>query len=98
VSHSVIDDFGLGSNSQTDIFPEEQVLPVRKVSNIGGAGVQLLKKANQEASDSAPKKIITIQTGRTDLSGAAESDITSRLKKREHTNVDLETLIRQGKE
>jgi hypothetical protein len=35
-SHSVIDDFGLGNNSQTDIFTEEQ--PVRKVSNIGATG------------------------------------------------------------
>ena len=42
------------------MFAEEQ--PIRKVSNIGaGAAVQLLKKANQDASESAPKKVITLE-------------------------------------
>jgi hypothetical protein len=56
-----------------------------------------LKKANQEAVDNAPKKVITFEKNQSSANGA-ESDISSRLKKREHNNVDLETLIRQGKE
>jgi hypothetical protein len=52
-----------------------------------------LKKANQEASDSAPKKVITLEKNQTSSNGA-DNDISSRLKKRDHNNVDLETLIR----
>jgi hypothetical protein len=56
-SSNIMDDFGVANNNEF----EEMSAPVRKVSNIGGGSVGLVKKALQEANQQPlPKKIITL--------------------------------------
>ena len=92
-----MDEFTLASNNEFEEAPAP-----RKVSNVGTGGnsngVNLVKKAMEEASKQQPaKKIITLErSGPSYPETSGVRDIESRLKKRsaEHDGKDLESIIR----
>jgi hypothetical protein len=98
---SVIDDFGLGNsqganNGGVGDILDEPAMPIRKISNVvNGAAAALLKRATEEGAE---KRKITIEKSVQGGDGAKEDNILNRLKKREHIEVELQTLIQQDKE
>ena len=93
-----MDEFAVSNNNE---FEETPVAPIRKVSNVNGAGgASLVKKAMQEANQPI-KQVITLDRSAASQpeSSSGVRDIESRLKKRsaEHEGRDLESLIREKK-